>query len=235
MCTCRPSSSRPSSPATRSISAGAWPSGTPNFASALPVSTAACVSPGTAGLTRIRTRWPLAPRRTSRSTSSALSITIRPTPAASASPMSRSLLALPCSRRCSGSNPADRAIASSPAEATSQPSPSLARTRRTGAQGSAFEAKCTSVAGWRARNASRYSRARSRRPCSSKTRAGVPNSAAMSARAHPPTRRRPSAPCPAVDGRTPRRPEPALVVMAGQYRPGHATAQSPPPARPAAR
>jgi hypothetical protein len=38
--------------------------------------------------------------------SSALSITIRPTPAASASPMSRSLLASPCRRTCCGSNPA---------------------------------------------------------------------------------------------------------------------------------
>ena len=42
-------------------------------------------------------------------------------------------------------------------------------------------------------------------------------------------------PCSAVAGRTPRRPAPALVVMAGQYRPGRAAAQSPPPARPGAR
>ena len=109
-----------------------------------------------------------------------------PTPASSASPMSTSLLALPCSRTCSGSNPAASAIASSPAEATSQPSPSSARMRVTGAHGSALEAKCTSVRAWRLVNSSRYSRAVARRPSSSTTKAGVPNSAATSASATPP-------------------------------------------------
>ena len=39
------------------MSAGASSSETPNLASGLPVSIAACVSPGTAGLTRSSTRW----------------------------------------------------------------------------------------------------------------------------------------------------------------------------------
>ena len=141
-----------------------------------------------------------APSRSRRSTSSGPSITIMPTPAASASPMSSSLLALPCSRMCAGSKPAASAIASSPAEATSQPRPSSARIRVTGAHGSALEAKCTSVSAWRLLNASRYSRAVSRRPCSSTTRAGVPNSAATSASAQPPTVRRPSASGPPCAG-----------------------------------
>src|SRR3954466_8568404 len=121
--------------------------------------------------------------------------------------MSRSDLALPCSRTCSGFKPAASAMASSPADATSQPRPSSARTRVTGAQGRALEAKCTSVSGWRVRNASRYSRAVSRSPCSSNTSAGVPNWAATSASATPPTVSRPSSATRAVCGRIPIGPE----------------------------
>ena len=124
MCTCRPISSSPGVAAIRSSSRGASASATPNLASGLPVSIAACVSPGTLGFTRTRTRWPAGARRASRSTSSGPSMTIRPTPASSAATRSASRFALPCSSTCAGSNPADSAIASSPAEATSQPSPS---------------------------------------------------------------------------------------------------------------
>ena len=130
-----------------SISAGASSSATPNFASGLPVSIAAYVLPGTAGFTRSSTRWVLVASRSRRSTSSSPSITMTPTPASNAAWMSVSLLALPCSRMCSASNPAASAIASSPADATSHPSPSSARIRVTGAHGSALEAKCTSVPG----------------------------------------------------------------------------------------
>src|SRR5262249_37287977 len=100
--------------------------------------------------------------------------------------------ALPCRRIFAGSKPAASAIASSPLPATSQPSPSSARIRVTGAHGSALEAKWTSERGWREVNSRTYSRAVSRSPCSSNTNTGVPNSEATSARATPPTVRRPS-------------------------------------------
>ena len=192
-------------PGSARCSAGASSSETPNLASGLPVSIAACVSPGTAGLTRSSTRC--GGRRAARAGRRRRSCRSRsrPTPASSAVCMSRSLLALPCSRMCSGSKPAASAIASSPAEATSQPSPSSARMRVTGAHGSALEAKCTSVRAWRLANSRRYSRAVSRRPSSSTTNAGVPNSAATSASATPPIVSRPSL-VSAVRGRTSKMP-----------------------------
>src|SRR4051812_27285564 len=202
MWTCRPRRSN-ALPAS-SISAGAWASGTPNLSSLPPVETEACVSPGTSGLMRTSTRWLAGARRLSRATSSALSITISPTPASTASAMSPSDFALPCRRIFSGSNPAFSAIASSPSPATSQPTPSSARIRVTGAHGSALEAKWTSVRGWRDVNSRTYSRAVSRSPCSSNTKAGVPNSAATSASATPPTVRRPAPSNAAVCGRMPK-------------------------------
>ena len=209
--------------AIRSSSRGASASATPNLASGLPVSIAACVSPGTLGFTRTRTRWPAGARRASRSTSSGPSMTIRPTPASRAATRSASRFALPCSSTCAGSNPADRAIASSPADATSQPNPSCARIRITGAHGSALVAKCTSVAGWRDANAARYSRAVARRPSSSMTKTGVPCSAATSASAQPPTARRPSGRRPAVRGRTPARLTPRCPGAASGPRPRRRT------------
>jgi hypothetical protein len=96
---------------------------TPNLSSLPPVETEACVSPGTSGLIRTSTFWLAGARRLSRATSSALSITISPTPASTASAMSSSDFALPCRRIFSGSKPACSAIASSPLPATSQPTP----------------------------------------------------------------------------------------------------------------
>ena len=108
--------------------------------------------------------------------------------------MSASVFALPCSRISAGSKPADSAIASSPADATSQPSPSCGedpRDRRAGAAPWRRSGRACARGG-RA-NARRYSRAVSRSPASSTTKAGVPNSAATSASAQPPIASRPSA------------------------------------------
>ena len=177
----------------RSMAVGASASEKPNFVSAWPVEMWSCVSPRTSGATRIITSCSRVARRSRRSSSSALSATISPTPASSASPSSRSDFALPWSVTMPGATPARRAICSSPPEATSAPIPSSARTRRTAVHGNAFVAKerCTSAA--TAANASRNSRARARRSSSATMYAGVPNSRASSTRSQPPTSMWPAA------------------------------------------
>ena len=79
-----------------------------------------------------------------------LSTTTWPTPADTASSISRPDFALPCRWMRAGSKPAFRAIASSPPDATSQARPSSLRIRSTAVHGKAFEAKWTSKSSQRA-------------------------------------------------------------------------------------
>ena len=178
----------------RLISSAAAAGASPNFDPSWPVRTLACVSAVTPGMMRTSTScWrPSVTVASSRSTSSLLSITIRPIPLSTASLISASLLAFPCRTRSAGSAPARSAVMISPPPATSRPMPSSVITRCTAVHGNAFEAKITREFSHRAASSPRYSRARARSAISDTTRTGVSNSAATSAARQPPTTSPPS-------------------------------------------
>ena len=167
----------------------------PNLEPSCPVSTCACVSAVTPGMTRTSTSCapPSGTVASSRSTSSALSTTTRPSPCSTAMAISSSDLALPCSTSVAGSAPALSAVTISPAPATSSPRPSSTITRWTAVHGNAFEANTTRERGHRAASSVLYSRARARSACSATTSTGVPNSRARSSARQPPTLSIPSA------------------------------------------
>ena len=162
------------------------------MASGLPVSIAACVSPGTAGLTRSSTRWGLVARRSRRSTSSGPSITIVPTPASSGVADVAVALGVAVQQDVLGveaGGERDRQLAGGRDVAAE---PLLGEDPRDRRARQRLGGEVHVGVGVAAVNASRYSRAVSRSPSSSTTNAGVPNSAATSASAHAADLSRPS-------------------------------------------
>ena len=103
--------------------------------------------------------------------------------------MSSSDLALPCMTIMAGSAPPASAMRSSPSPTTSNPSPSLARMLIIDEEGNDFVAKQTRLRAVALASPSTKARARARSACSSKMKAGVPNSAATSVSEQPPIRR----------------------------------------------
>ena len=120
----RPTSSTAGESWARATARAASPDGTPkpNFESSWPVRTNSWVCASTPGVARISTlgRTPSSACRVARrSSSSKLSTTMRPTPAARAARSSSSDLLLPCSTSRSAGTPAASATWSSPPVATS--------------------------------------------------------------------------------------------------------------------
>lgn len=123
----------------------------------------------------------------SRTASLGESRTIRPTPALTAALSSETDLALPCRMIRFGSTPAASAMASSPAEQTSTPSPSSETQVAIARIISALPAYTISESG----KISRYVRQRCRTSASSTTYVGVPYWSAISSRETSPMQTRP--------------------------------------------